>query len=135
MSDPVPSQNPPVSPAGSGAPTPNANDPKSPGNADMVKDFWSRHGRAPTTMDIQVAHAIPALERALGRAPMRIEVLQMLGARQETPLPSKPQFEADIGPAGASPADPASMILGDAPAPSAPVAPPSPIAPPLPPGG
>ena len=119
MSDPVPPQNPPTLPGSpSGAETPPALSPdvNNPENADIVRDFWSRHGRAPTALDIQVIHAVPAIERALGRPPMRIEILQFLGARQETPLVSRPQFEPDLD---AVPSGPGigveSYVLGDAP--------------------
>lgn len=119
MSDPVPPQNPPTGPVSdpsgqipssgatgsAGAPNQALSSPNAPENADIVKDFWARHGRAPTTVDIQMMHAIPMIERQLGRPPMRIEVLQMLGARQETPSSGALQFEPDTpdGVSGAAP--------------------------------
>lgn len=147
MSDPVPPQNPigsgtpsfdlpsPPSPssvdpsasggAGAGAaPEQVLSDPNHPANGDIVRDFWDRHGRAPTVTDLQMIHAIPMIEQQLGRPPMRIEVLQIIGQRRENPEAGPLQFEPDTPSIGTNPME---VTMGMAPTqPSAMGTPPEP---------
>jgi hypothetical protein len=70
---------------------------------DMDAAFWQRHGRAPTAFDIQMAQAAPMLRNELGRAPLRVEILQWLQGRAATSRQRK-VFEVGKRQGGANPA-------------------------------
>lgn len=56
--------------------------------AQLDADFWQRHGRAPTALEVEAYTAVPMLQRNLGRPPLKIEVLQHLASRLENPTPT-----------------------------------------------
>lgn len=68
-------------------------DPSRGHEADITEDFYRRHGRAPTTLDMQAIRAMPVLERVLGRPPRRIEMLQHLAGRAEQQQSPPLQFQ------------------------------------------
>lgn len=74
-------------------------------DTDIRSEFQARHGRQPTTFEVNAVHALPMIELNLGRKPTRMEMLQYLTARDETPLATSPFYEvtqpADMGMPGA----------------------------------
>lgn len=53
--------------------------------AQVDAEFWQRHGRAPTELEMEAYAAVPLLQRALGRPPMKIELMQWLNSRRMNP--------------------------------------------------
>lgn len=53
--------------------------------AQIDAEFWQRHGRAPTELEMEAFTALPLLQRSLGRTPMKIELMQWLNSRRVNP--------------------------------------------------
>ena len=70
----------------SGAPQRTASAPPIFPDAEQTEaDFWATHGRRPTELELEALAALPMLQQQLGRPPLKVEMLQWLMSRDETP--------------------------------------------------